>query len=279
METKTVKELKALCSSHGIKTTGNKADLLARLRRYRKARQSRRPKRSAKAIRHVGCSKIDFLGSTRSSVQNDLKMTLRVAQSVADAARHGSPSDKKQLAAYCRTRDWMTSSQHGADESQCRTIPLQATVAPGRRQYVFGRMSNLRPYYACQSKFITLDSQDWDNLYQVNDMFVYCATTMANENFPLRLVFDSTDGIHSRDPKTGFMNYDDNVLSIPHLFNPTAGERVHILSREVCQISRFFGLHLYQSREYPHIFFASKKNPAALRAALQRHKLAPVFIS
>jgi hypothetical protein len=274
MESKTVKELKSICSLYGIKVSGTKAELIDRIKNYTGPGKKTS---SSRSIRRVGCSKIDFLGSTRSTVRKDLLMTLKVAQNVADAKKHGSPETKEELSAYCSTRNWMTSSKRRNKPTVCRTIPLLETIAPGKRQYVFGRMSNLEPYYSCPSKFITLDSKDWDSLYQVNDMFVYCATNMTNEQFPLRLVFDANGGIQSRHDKTGFMNYDDNVVSIPHLFNPT--KRVHILSREICQISKFFGMSLYQSQDYPHIFFASKRSPSRLKSALKRHNLKPVFIS
>jgi hypothetical protein len=274
MESKTVKELKAICSVYGIKVSGTKAELIDRIKKYTNLSKKLSP---YKSIRRVGCSKIDFLGATRSNVKKDLLMTLKVAQNVADAKKHGKPQNKEDMKEYCTTRNWMTATPRRNKPTICRTIPLMETIASGKRQYVFGRMSNLGPYYSCPSKFITLDSKDWDSLYQVNDMFVYCATNMANEQFPLRLVFDTDGGIHSKHPKTGFMNYDDNVLSIPHLFNQT--ERVHILSREICQISKFFGMNLYQSQDYPHIFFASKKSPSSLKSALKRYNLKSVFIS
>ncbi len=212
------------------------------------------------------------------NARKELLMTIQVAQNVADVKRHGSPKTKEELGKYCKTRNWLTEVSGKNKASVCRTLPLQETIPKGERQYVFGRMSNLKPYYECPSKFITLNNKDWDSLYQVNDMFVYCATRMTkNQTFPLRLVFDSTQGIHSKDSKTGFMNYDENVLTIPHLLSPK--NRIHILSREVCQIAKFFGMYLYQSQEYPHIFFASKKSPSKIGSELKKFNLKHVIVS
>lgn len=231
-----------------------------------------------KAIRHVGCTKIDFVGHNKAADRRDLEVTLQVASRVANAKQHGAPKNKDELQQYCKKRDWLNA--HASLERKCDDIPLMGTIPQNEKQFVFGRMSNLGPYYACPDKFITLDSQDWDGLYQVNDMFVYCATqTTKASHFPIRIVFDTTHGVHSKDDKLGFMNYDDHVLTIPHLLAPA--KRIHILSREICQISHYFGMHLYQSVEHPSVFFASKHAASGndMKKKLKTYKLRPVVIS
>lgn len=195
------------------------------------------------------CTQIDFLNSKKSHKSRDLAKSLRVANRVANAKRHGSPKTRSQLQTYCDTRDWLTDHPRKNDVISCNSTPLQNTIPRKGRQYVLGRMSTLEPYYKCPNQQICLDSEDWDDLYKVNDLFIYC-TTLRSDDFPIRIVFSSADYLKD------VPSQDRDILN---------HKRPVILSRELCQLQNYFELQFQQSINEPNIFFASTKKPHRIR--------------
>jgi hypothetical protein len=245
----------------------------------------------SKPKRDFKCEEIDFLGRRRRDATKDKKLAKLVIKKVADPKYHpnsispGSAatttattttSKKGTVANYCAHRRWNQTEKLGP----ClpRNIPHLDLVATSRgihRQFVFGRLPLLKAYDNCPDLFHTLRATDWDNLYHLNDLFVYCSqSSTENPNFPIRIVTSPRGGLHSRGKKKGLTDY--NLLTTLHLLNQH--EKTSVTTREICQFARYFKLHIYQSQSHPNIFFASKKPPSRLRPHLERHQLSPVVI-
>lgn len=201
-----------------------------------------------KPRRVLGCSGVEWMG--RKSV------TPETLEQVAES-QIGTP-----LSEYC-SRDWLDAVDphtfqrlHNDSPEACAAIPFpEYSGTPACKQWVLGRMANLKPYYACSSKFIALDTDDWDRLYKVNDAFMACAVRQKHDTcvFPIRIVLDRKCGISSYHPKTGLRFY--GGLS-PHIENRY--KKIPVLSREICQLVHVFGFHVYRSSR-PHILFARRE--------------------
>jgi hypothetical protein len=225
-----------------------------------------------RSLRKIGCSTVDWVGRQKRSQKRDLKIALEIISQMGGLQLR----NKQELDNYCHTRDWLDDSSIPENNSLCEELPLLETVPRKSRQFVFGRMENLQPYYACREKFLTLDSKDWDDNYQINDLFTHCAVNSSGY-FPIRFVFDPQGGIRSQNADRGLKAYDKNLLTIPQLLK--GSQRIHVLSRETCQITAYFGFFLYRSRRYRNIYFASKFSPGQLEKQLRKHELEHVTIS
>lgn len=221
-----------------------------------------------RSLRKLGCENIDFVGRTERNKSIDKKLAKTIITDVADPQHIPKDWDGK-VQTYCKQRQWLTDKYKNKYTCDLDSIPL-LDLAKSGKQYVLGRMSNLKDYYACPDMFYTLDSDDWDSLYQVNDLFIYCAQGSTENDFPIRIVTSKNKGIKSTDIKTGIAQY-NKVLTLPHLLNQKS--KIHITSRELCQISKYFGMYIYQSMEFNNIFFASKKSPSMLSTKMKKYKL------
>lgn len=234
---------------------------------------------SRKAIRHIGCENIDFVGKNKRNNYKDHELAKAVIDVVANSKNKPDGWDGT-TEQYCKERKWL-SSKYTKDFEKCNlvNIPLLnmvETKSGNKKQYVFGRMSNLKEYYHCNNHFHTLDSNDWDALYQLNDLFVYCAESSKENDFPIRIVTDIKHGIHSKDEVSGVTSYTE-LLTLPHLLNQHS--KIKIIARELCQITQYFKMHLYQSKEHKNIFFASKKSPDELQRKIKKFQLHEVWLS
>jgi hypothetical protein len=142
-------------------------------------------------------------------------------------------------------------------KDQCtKNVPLINTVPKGEKQYAFGRISNLRPYYECPSFFYGLLNDKWT--IEENDMFVYCSqmSKQYDQNkFNIRIVLSKGTGIEDRDRKTGLIPYLD-VQKIGSYHENQNYVHTVILAREMCQMLAVFKLSLYMSKTHPEILFA-----------------------
>lgn len=128
-----------------------------------------------------------------------------------------------------------------------KKIPLLDTVQG--KQIVLGRQRNIYDYYNDKNNFITLNSKYWDAKY-FNDIFIECAIIKTNETinankFPIRIVL-SDNLFNESDTLRNITKYDIN-------YNITS-----VLSKELCQILKYTDNNVYQSIEYPNIFFIGK---------------------
>lgn len=238
-----------------------------------------------RAYRRLGCDMIDFMGRTSSkkSARLDERIADAVVRHIAD--KNYAPSSwDGSIQDYCRRREWLPKAKYVGPCKASDNIPhmdmVQAPDGGVRKQYVLGRMSLLRRlgYYTCPHLFYTLDSEDWDSMYQINDLFVYCAYKSAdNPDFPIRIVTSPEGGLRRKTGKRGISDYGRNLLTIPHLLDQS--RRIHIASRELCQLTHYFGMRLYRSRDHPHLYFASRKSVRALAPKLSRYNLERVEIS
>jgi hypothetical protein len=233
---------------------------------------------SKRAIRRLGCDGIDYLGRTQRSPKTDKKLAAHVINNISDKSSIPKLWDRT-VDGYCKHRHWLSSKY---DNMECKPhkLPLLEMLQKKdhyAKQYVLGRMANLKDYYACPDLFYTLDSDDWDTLYQINDLFIYCAQHSIDNDFPIRIVTDNKRGIHNTDPKHGLYSYKSKLVTLPHLLQQH--KNIHILAREVCQLVGYFKLRLYQSLEFPHIFFATKKSPSRLARKIEKLNLKEVTIT
>jgi hypothetical protein len=231
--------------------------------------------KKTRKIRKIGCSKINFLGSRIPSQTRNYKIAKRVKNTVGDPLIIQKFKDTS-LQSYCEHRDWMTEDKKAKRMGGCPNIPLFEMVKDMKhKQFVLGRMSNLRDYYDCQKYFYTLNNKDWDSLYQLNDLFVYCGTHYVEDPFPIRIVTDPNGGIRSKHSKYGFTQYNKYVITLPQI-GQSKKDRITILSRELCQVSTYFQFRIYQSLDEPTIFFASK---TATKKDIKQWRLREVFIA
>ncbi len=229
-----------------------------------------------KKIRNFGCDKIDFLGQSHYRKKRTEKLVSSVIEKVADKnAYHGKRDYNIQD--YCSNRDWL---YNRANPGNCnlQNIPLHEMIFEDdfiRHQYVLGRMENLTEYYKCHY-FYTLDSADWDNLYQLNDLFIYCAQSSEENVFPIRIVTDPVGGIKSKDKQRGISDYGKNIITLPQLLQQY--QNITITSREICQLSKYFKVQFYQSIDHPNLFFATKKSPSFLKPYIKLYNLKKVWL-
>jgi hypothetical protein len=153
---------------------------------------------------------------------------------------------------FCDTFDF---NDEKIPQGTAKDIPLLNTIHG--KQIVLGRQRNLFDYYNDKSKFITLNSKFWDPKY-LNDIFIECAVIKTNDFtepnlFPIRIVltenlFDEPDKLHN------ITQYDKNY------------QITTVLSKELCQILKYTDFEVFQSAEFPNIFFIGKSglshNPA-----------------
>lgn len=229
-----------------------------------------------RAIRNLQCSDIDFVGRQKQNRKKDAAIAKAVIKVVADPEKVPENWDGA-ITSYCKQRQWLKDEYQKAPCSCSNSIPLFDMVVSRnrpRKQYVIGRMTNLKDYYTCQDYFYTLDSNDWDSLYQINDLFIYCSQGSRENDFPIRIVTHPKRGIKNKDPDVGIAQY--NLLTIPHLMNQSSS--IHISSRELCQIASYFKMSIYQSQDHPHIFFATHKSSSQLSSKIKRFKLKQVTL-
>jgi hypothetical protein len=129
-------------------------------------------------------------------------------------------------------------------------IPLLETI--NGKQVVLGREKNLTDYYIDKDKFISLHSKYWDTTGHLNDVFIECAKIKMdgfnNKNkFPIRIVL-SPELFKETNNKLKITKYNTNYT------------KTTVLSKELCQFLNYTTSSLYQSREYPNIFFISRSD-------------------
>lgn len=229
-------------------------------------------------VRKLGCKTIDFVGKTKSNPYTDKKLAKEIIDVVAHP-RYIPQNWNGKVDSYCKERKWVE-SKYDKNECKSSSIPLLDMVVDSRtntiqKQWVLGRVSSLKQYYNCSKFFYALDNDDWDSLYQLNDLFVYCSQNSTENVFPIRIVADKKKGLKSRNKKTGVLRY-DKLITIPHLLNQY--KKIVIFSRELCQIAKYFNMYIYQSNDYQYLYFASKHSPKQLRNELKKYNLQEVNI-
>ncbi len=145
---------------------------------------------------------------------------------------------------FCDTFDF---NDEKIPQGKTKDIPLLDTIHG--KQIVLGRQRNLFEYYNDKSKFITLNSKFWDPKY-LNDIFIECAVIKTNDFtepniFPIRIVL-TENLFHEPDKLHNITAYDTNY------------QITTVLSKELCQILKYTDFEVFQSTEYPNIFFIGK---------------------
>lgn len=239
--------------------------------------------------RNFQCEMIDWAGVRQGDRTHarDERLAKAIVERVAD--KRFAPKDwNGDVQSYCRDRVWINKKRYKEYESKhrlelCKHRDVLSKLVPHldmvwknatsaiEKQYVLGRMANLKTYYKCPNLFYTLDSEDWDDLYLLNDLFISCAQgSLENTDFPIRIV--THKDINNKHPKRGIYQYGDDLLTIPHLLGQS--KSIHISSREMCQMAAYFKLFFYRSTQHPNIYFASRKSPDDLgERKLRRHGL------
>ena len=216
-----------------------------------------------------------MFGERELNYTNNARRVHRAAERyVAQSNRLASFDGAQQVCAKYRfsTEEWPPA------EFQ-RSIPLQQYASSGScRQFVLGRVSSLRDYYR-DPRFATLDLPNniWSNNFTysmaMNDLFLYCAVTSAahcrtktkKTFFPLRVVFNQQDlalfvaASRGRNitRTRGERRFNRNGKGWTPNFLKDSNRFAVVLARELCQLSRIFKMTMYQSEEYPTIFFFS----------------------
>jgi hypothetical protein len=151
-----------------------------------------------------------------------------------------------------------------------KKIPLKKRSKVGNcRQYVFGRVQQLVPYYVDKENFITLTLPEeiWSDNYKYtmenNDLFVYCAITSEDfcdekyrkEFFPIRLVLHPNDAILLKKDLLNIATQRQSIRSFYQNWRISS-----VLARELCQLINLFDIYIYQSTSYNNIFFIKLEN-------------------
>jgi len=158
-------------------------------------------------------------------------------------------------------------------------IPLRKYSSVGDcKQYVFGRIGVIFPYYSDPANFVTLLLND--DLYygkdpknknmNMNDLFVYCASAGGrscrlvddsidfSKYFPIRIVLHPADEILFTYKLVKnlrkFIHRDAKKYQSILKWHPDWRES-SILAREICQLISLFDIYIYQSTTYRNIFF------------------------
>jgi len=171
-------------------------------------------------------------------------------------------------------------------------IPLEGFgVTQSCKQFVLGRIHQLRPYYIQTSKYITLTLPDdvwsdrWSFSLAMNDLFIYCAATAKrnckDRNYiPIRIVLDNRDleffdrGIASHHKMIhGKEESSDSNAQMKKLERRRSQRRFDrtkqglspvderfpnktvVLARELCQLTTLLHLNMYQSKKFPTLLF------------------------
>ena len=126
------------------------------------------------------------------------------------------------------------------NRASCAQIPHLETVPTYGRQIVIGRQSTLKNnnYYKCD-RFIAsnvMGKQGFNWTTTINDLFIYYASTMVRQAFPIRLIDRPVAGN-----------------------NTTAIRPNTVTHREIEQIKKFFKMYMYRSLTHPGVFFFSSK--------------------
>ena len=148
------------------------------------------------------------------------------------------------------------------------------------KQFVLGRVHQLRPYYIQTSKYITLTLPDhvwsdgWTFSLAMNDLFIYCAATAKRtckeKNYiPIRIVLDKKDlvffdkGISEELNEMDLRRFERRRTERKFdrkregLF-PVDGKNPNktvVLARELCQLTKILNLTMYQSIDFPTLIF------------------------
>jgi hypothetical protein len=160
-------------------------------------------------------------------------------------------------------------------------IPLEDFgVTRTCKQFVLGRVHQLRPYYVRTTKYITLTLPDevwsdrWSFSLAMNDLFIYCAAT-AKKNckernyVPIRIVLDKKDleffdrgvqeamtdeqlrKLERRRTERKFDRKKEGLSPVDEKYpNKTV-----VLARELCQLTNLLNLTMYQSKHFPTLLF------------------------
>lgn len=235
---------------------------------------------------NIGCKKIDFYGDKNNidshpDFDNDmLKYSYEIIDNIATQKHTFNIHDKENLMEYCKSRNWINADKKALNISEDETkikfkcdlnkIPLLNSFDINNgKQYVFGRMNDLEIYYKCPKFFYTLNSTDWDSLYAINDLFVYCSIESTANILPIRIIL-SQNNLTS-------LKYDSKITTLPHFLSHK--NRIVVLSRELCQLTQYFKLHLYQSKQYSYILFASKYDIDYIKNNIKDIELQEIFIN
>lgn len=157
------------------------------------------------------------------------------------------------------------------------------------KQFVLGRVHQLRPYYIQTGKYITLTLPDhvwsdkWTFSLAMNDLFIYCAATAKrnckDRNYvPIRIVLDKKDLVFFKqavdddmllrklERKRSERRFDRKREGLSPIDEIHPNKTV-VLARELCQLTHLLGLGMYQSRVYPTLLFIDY----APRNILEKH--------
>lgn len=183
------------------------------------------------------CENIDFMGSTKPNIRNDYQLVDNFAISRGF-----------QSAESLCNKDWLDATDKYGNplypntvrNLRCHEIPLLETCLDVNaeltsRQFVFGRVSNLRPYYQCEEYFVASMTSRWS--VDLNDTLVWCATDKRNTcMYPIRFVTDITKDICAIEGETGIPHYATT-------FEPYIAKDpyANVTSREICQLVKYFG--------------------------------------
>lgn len=209
-----------------------------------------------------GCKR-EFMGKTGVGEREARQMAVNFAR------RH--PVLRKRLAAPKRSAPGSVANLIGAcdavefNPNACRvpvTIPYRTTVPRHQAQYALGRVETLlrAGYYHAGSciRALNLDYHGngllWDIM--VNDLFVACAAARKHPfgTFAIRIVLD---------PVVASPNLRRRALTSGHVVrtNVVQRQRTHVstnkvqvdpgtvTAREICQLLKVFGMHLYAPRQ------------------------------
>lgn len=156
-------------------------------------------------------------------------------------------------------------------------IPLLKRSRVGDcRQYVFGRVKLLVPYYLDKKNFITLNLPEniWSDKFtytmQNNDLFLYCAINSEQlcddektDFFPIRIVLHKNDAILFKKDLSNMASQRQSIKTFNQDWRVSS-----ILARELCQLINLFNIYIYQSNSYQNIFFiklGNVKNTSGLK--------------
>lgn len=176
----------------------------------------------------------------------------------------------------CKAIDFNIDSEMYAKHPNAKLfIPLIKRSRVGDcKQYVFGRVRLLVPYYLDKENFITLNlpeniwSDNFSYTMQNNDLFLYCAINseqLCNDEdfFPIRIVLHKNDAILLNKDLSNIASQRQSVRTFHQDWKVSS-----ILARELCQLINLFNIYIYQSTTHYNIFFiklGNVKNPSGLK--------------
>jgi hypothetical protein len=160
-------------------------------------------------------------------------------------------------------------------------LPLEDFgVTRSCKQFVLGRVHQLRGYYVQSGKYVTLTLPDhvwsdkWSFSMAMNDLFIYCAATAKkncrDKNYvPIRIVLDKADlelfhmsvskeiydqqlrKLERRRIEKKFDRKREGLSAVDEMYP----EKTVVLARELCQLTQLLNLSMYQSKQFPTLMF------------------------